>query len=48
MHVIWNTANNTTVVSFYFRLTAPGKNLEHAQNAKSNSNVYNSNVYMHA
>ena len=24
--------NNTTIVSFYFRLTAPGKDLEHAQN----------------
>ena len=30
--------NNTTIISFYFRLTALGKNLEHVQNAKSDSN----------
>ena len=30
--------HNTTTASFYFRLTAPRKDPEHVQNAKSNSN----------
>ena len=29
--------NNCNIVSFDFRVMTPGKNLEHAQNAKSDS-----------
>ena len=36
--------NNMTIVSLNFRLTALGKILEHAQNAKSDSNPIYGNV----
>jgi len=38
--------NNSNIVSFHFQVTTPGKNLKHAQNAKSNS-PRASAVYVH-
>ena len=38
--------NNSNIVSFDFRVTSPGKNLEHVQNARSDP-PRASAVYMH-
>ena len=40
--------NSASIVALYFQLTAPGKDLVHAQNTKSDSNQIKCMLYMHA